>query len=98
MSSKKVFVREYTVRAHERVIHTRRYKFICRQCSKPTERENYGPRPLYCEICRPPFSRTKQVLPKKKRPTPVLVQTADESQDSAWKSSKKKRDASMKRA
>ncbi|MGL4623217.1 MAG: hypothetical protein ACRCZS_29905 [Chroococcidiopsis sp.] len=57
MPSKKVFVREYTVRAHERTIHTRLFKFICQQCSQPTERETYGSRPLYCESCRPPGLR-----------------------------------------
>lgn len=85
MPSKKVNVREYTVRAHERVIYTRRYKFICKQCGIATERQTYGPRPLYCETCRPPFSRNKKASPKKKRPTPVLIQTTNAPEDSAWK-------------
>lgn len=72
MPSKKVFVREYTVRAHERVIHTRLYKFICASCRQPTERESYGPRPLYCLECRPPVSHT-EVTHKKKKPKPVRV-------------------------
>ncbi|MDV2992724.1 MULTISPECIES: hypothetical protein [unclassified Chroococcidiopsis] len=77
MPSKKVFVREYTVRAHERTIHTRLYKFICQQCSQPTERESYGPRPLYCETCRPPMSRmVEDPKYKKKKPRPVLVKQA----------------------
>ena len=77
MPSKKVFVREYTVRAHERTIHTRLYKFICQQCSQPTERESYGPRPLYCETCRPPMSRmVEDPKNKKKKPRPVLVKQA----------------------
>ncbi|MBE9019935.1 hypothetical protein C7Y66_01230 [Chroococcidiopsis sp. CCALA 051] len=77
MPSKKVFVREYTVRAHERTIHTRLYKFICQQCSQPTERESYGPRPLYCETCRPPMSRMlEDPKYKKKKPRPVLVKQA----------------------
>jgi len=76
MSSKKVFVREYTVRAHERTIHTRLYKFICKQCNQPTERESYGPRPLYCEICRPPGSRPDDTKLKRKKPRPVLVKRA----------------------
>lgn len=80
MPSKQVSVREYTVRAHSRVIHARRYKFICKQCSKPTERETYGPRPLYCELCRPPFFRTEKAPSNKKRPRPVLVQTANATQ------------------
>lgn len=79
MASKKVFVREYTVRAHERVIHTRLYKFICASCQQPTQRESYGPRPLYCEVCRPPVSRTDTSLHKKKKPRPVLVKKAKRS-------------------
>ncbi|MUL36268.1 hypothetical protein [Gloeocapsopsis dulcis] len=71
MPSKQVHVREYTVRAHERVIHTRLYKFICKQCNKDVERETYGPRPLYCDRCRPSMTRTE--MGKKKKPRPVLV-------------------------
>jgi hypothetical protein len=29
MPSKKVYVRDYTVRAHDRTIHTRNYQLIC---------------------------------------------------------------------
>ncbi len=54
MPSKYVHVREYTVRAHHRLIHTRIYKFICKQCKQPTVRETFGGKPLYCEVCRPP--------------------------------------------
>lgn len=54
MASKYVEVQEYTVRAHVRLIHTRVFKFICKGCDRPTQRETYGPRPLYCEYCRPP--------------------------------------------
>ncbi|AFY54548.1 hypothetical protein Riv7116_2011 [Rivularia sp. PCC 7116] len=54
MASKTINVREYTVRAHKREIHTRVFSFVCKECNKPTERETYGPRPLYCEKCRPP--------------------------------------------
>ncbi|MUL39572.1 hypothetical protein [Gloeocapsopsis dulcis] len=71
MPSKQVHVREYTVRAHERVIHTRVYKFICKKCNKDVERETYGPRPLYCDRCRPSMTRTE--IAKKKKPRPVLV-------------------------
>lgn len=75
MPSKKVFVREYKVRAHERTIHTRLYKFICASCQQPTQRESYGPRPLYCEVCRPPVAYNDNALHKKK-PKPVLVKQA----------------------
>lgn len=80
MPSKKVFVREYTVRAHARTIHTRLYKFICQQCNQPTQRESFGPRPLYCEICRPPASRQKATTNKKKKPRPVQVLAAKNRQ------------------
>ncbi|PSB46815.1 hypothetical protein C7B80_11595 [Cyanosarcina cf. burmensis CCALA 770] len=74
MPSKRVFVKEYTVRAHERTIHTRLFKFICQQCGQPTERETYGARPLYCETCRPPGTRASEdPKSKKKKPRPVLV-------------------------
>jgi Zn finger protein HypA/HybF involved in hydrogenase expression len=73
MPSKKVHVREYTVKAHEQVIHTRLYKFICKQCNKDVERETYGPRPLYCEQCRPRITHSTKVAKNKKKPRPVLV-------------------------
>ena len=79
MPSKRVNVREYKVRAHERVIYSRWYNFICKQCNKSTERESFGPRPLYCEVCRPTVSRTDADV-KKKKPTPVLVKRARGSQ------------------
>lgn len=72
MPSKRIHVSSYTVRAHERMIHTRLYKFICADCQQATERQSYGPRPLYCEVCRPSYSRS-QPIAKKKKPTPVLV-------------------------
>jgi hypothetical protein len=70
MPSKYVFVKEYTVQAHNRLIHTRTFKFICKQCSAPTVRETYGSRPLYCEECRPPKSKIIKATsnPKKSQP------------------------------
>jgi len=77
MPSKKVSVKEYTVRAHERTIHTRLFKFICLSCSQPTERETYGPRPLYCESCRPPsLPAIEEPKHRKKKPRPVLFKKA----------------------
>ena len=76
MPSKRIHVREYTVRAHERIIHTRLYKFICASCHGATERESYGPRPLYCEVCRPPEAKQVEPVGKKKKPRPVLVKRA----------------------
>ncbi|WP_317111447.1 hypothetical protein [Chroococcidiopsis sp. SAG 2025] len=74
MPSKKVSVKEYTVRAHERTIHTRLYKFICQQCSQPTQRETYGSTPLYGESCRPLAARAIEAPHhRKKKPRPVLV-------------------------
>ncbi|NES82074.1 MAG: hypothetical protein F6K10_12090 [Moorea sp. SIO2B7] len=63
MRSKYVHVRAYTVRAHNRLIRTRTYKFICKQCKQATTRETFGGRPLYCDVCRPP----------KKRPSITIV-------------------------
>lgn len=74
-------MREYTVRAHERVIHSRRYKFVCAECKQPTERESFGPRPLYCSGCRPTVSRTDTTKNNKKRTKPVLVKRANAPQD-----------------
>ncbi len=70
MASKYVFVREYTVQAHSRLIHTRTFKFICKQCSAPTVRETFGSRPLYCEPCRPPKPKTIKATtnPRKSQP------------------------------
>jgi hypothetical protein len=70
MASKYVFVKEYTVQAHSRLIHTRIFKFICKQCSAPTVRETFGSRPLYCEQCRPPKAKTVKATdsPKKSQP------------------------------
>ncbi len=76
MPSKRIHVREYTVRAHERVIHTRLYKFICANCHGATSRESFGPRPLYCEVCRPPVTKQVEPVGKKKKPRPVLVKKA----------------------
>ncbi|BAZ50038.1 hypothetical protein NIES4103_26520 [Nostoc sp. NIES-4103] len=67
MPSKIIDVREYTVRAHKREIHTRIFNFVCKQCEQPTSRETYGPRPLYCEQCRAPQPPKKSVVPLKKR-------------------------------
>ena len=90
MPSKYVFVREYTVQAHNRLIHTRTFKFICKQCSSPTVRETYGSRPLYCEECRPPKSKTigtttnpkqsKPSLPKRKIAPPTHSASNDSDQ------------------
>ncbi|MBN4001896.1 hypothetical protein [Nostoc sp. LPT] len=46
MPSKTIDVREYTVRAHKREIHTRVFNFVCKQCEQPTQRETFGVRPL----------------------------------------------------
>ncbi|WGV24205.1 hypothetical protein [Halotia branconii] len=68
MPSKIIQVKEYTVRAHKREIHTRVFNFVCKQCDEPTKRETFGPRPLYCEKCRPPQAPKKSsVVPLRKR-------------------------------
>jgi hypothetical protein len=53
-TSKQIDVREYTVRAHKRTIHSRVFNFICGKCSQVTSRETFGCRPIYCEKCSPP--------------------------------------------
>ncbi|MBD1212350.1 MAG: hypothetical protein ACK6A9_01185 [Dolichospermum sp.] len=71
MATKVVDVREYTVRAHKRVIHTRVFNFVCKECNQATKRETFGTRPLYCESCRPPQPPKKSVQisePSKPRP------------------------------
>lgn len=43
------------VRAHERIIYTRLYKFVCAECKYAVERETYAVNcPKYCVNCRPP--------------------------------------------
>ncbi len=72
MTSKLIDVREYTVRAHKREIHTRVFHFVCKQCNETTKRETYGPRPLYCERCRPPQPPKKsQQSSQKAKPRPM---------------------------
>ncbi|MDJ0616645.1 MAG: hypothetical protein QNJ63_07830 [Calothrix sp. MO_192.B10] len=76
MASKYVHVREYTVRAHQRLIHTRVFNFVCKQCDRSTKRETYGPRPLYCEKCRPPQAPRKSVTRSQKaKPRPMAYKS-----------------------
>ena len=76
MASKLIDVREYTVRAHKREIHTRVFHFICKQCNESTKRETYGPRPLYCEQCRPPQAPKKAQQPAAKaKPRPMTYKS-----------------------
>lgn len=76
MASKYVQVREYTVRAHKRQIHSRVFKFICKQCATATERETFGPRPLFCELCRPPYPSKSQLRSSQKgKPRPMKYQS-----------------------
>ena len=69
------------VKAHERVIYSREYYFICKECNRDVSRETFGSRPLYCLQCRPPKSEKKTDLGQKKRPRPVLVQSDNTPQD-----------------
>ncbi|MDJ0695664.1 MAG: hypothetical protein QNJ49_01245 [Mastigocoleus sp. MO_167.B18] len=82
MASKYVNVKEYTVRAHKRLIHTRVFHFVCKQCNSPTERETFGPRPLYCEKCRPPQPSGKsRFRSSNKRAKPVPMTYKGETDD-----------------
>ncbi|MHC5768119.1 MAG: hypothetical protein ACYTXI_21375 [Nostoc sp.] len=81
MPSKTIEVREYTVRAHKREIHTRIFNFVCKQCEQPTQRETFGIRPLYCEKCRPPQPpKRSTVVPIGKRKPRAMNYKSDESQ------------------
>ncbi|MEH2067868.1 MAG: hypothetical protein V7K47_06830 [Nostoc sp.] len=76
MATKTVQVKEYTVRAHKRQIHTRIFNFVCKKCHNPTTRETYGSRPLYCETCRTPQPPNSSSIPiKKRKPRPMTYQT-----------------------
>ncbi|MGK7917529.1 MAG: hypothetical protein AB4038_18625 [Prochloraceae cyanobacterium] len=79
MSSKYVHVQEYTVRAHHRLIHTRIYKFVCKGCKQPTERETFGGKPAYCDVCRPPKQKpstsTQQQQPTSQQPKQLKKMT-----------------------
>jgi len=72
MASKLIDVREYTVRAHKRQIHTRIFNFVCKECNEATKRETFGARPLYCERCRPPqVPKKSQQTAHKAKPRPM---------------------------
>ncbi len=72
MATKLINVKEYTVRAHQRLIHTRVFHFVCKQCNQSTKRETFGPRPLYCESCRPPQAPKKSPQEAQKlKPRPM---------------------------
>ena len=82
MSSKYVEVREYTVQSHKRLIHTRTYKFICKQCNQQTIRESYATRgPLYCETCRP--SKALTAPPKEKKKARPITYVSVENEGNA---------------
>ncbi len=68
------------VKAHERVIESREYYFICKECNRDVVRESFGGRPLYCERCHPPKPKTQtETKQQKKLPRPVLVQSDTQS-------------------
>ena len=53
MPSKKVHVKSYRVKAHDRTIHTRVYKFVCVGCDQKVERETYATAcPAYGNKCK----------------------------------------------
>ncbi|MHC5737362.1 hypothetical protein [Nostoc sp.] len=81
MPSKLINVRKYTVRAHKREIHTRVFNIVCKQCGETTQRETFGPRPLYCEQCRRPQATNKSSLAPKKRvkPRPMTYKSDSEN-------------------
>ncbi|MDZ8262963.1 hypothetical protein [Nostoc sp. ChiQUE01b] len=70
MPNKIINVKEYTVRAHKREIHTKIFNFICKQCQQPTQRETYVPRLFYWETCRVPQLPKKSLFEPKKKAKP----------------------------
>jgi hypothetical protein len=81
MATKTIHVKEYTVRAHERTIHTRVFNFVCKQCDQPTKRETFGPRPLYCESCRPPQPPKKSQIASEKAKPRAMSYTSETDLD-----------------
>ncbi|MBD2296431.1 hypothetical protein H6G06_23845 [Anabaena sphaerica FACHB-251] len=77
MATKTIDVREYTVRAHKRQIHTRIFHFVCKECNQATKRETFGPRPLYCESCRPPQAPKKSVQESRKLKPHAMTYKSD---------------------
>ena len=80
MASKTIDVREYTVRAHKREIHTRVFSFVCKECNKPTDRETFGPRPLYCEKCRPPQASFRKTNSRSSKAKPRAMKYRGEAE------------------
>ena len=67
MPSKKVHVREYTVRAHDRTIHTRVYKLVCSFCLSECERETYATAcPKYGNQCGGVVKKCKRFAQEQK--------------------------------
>lgn len=66
MKKKKVKVKEYTVRAHVRVIHTRKYQLICQFCHEEAERETFATNcPKYGNKCNGIEKKCKRFAKKK---------------------------------
>ncbi|ACK68408.1 hypothetical protein PCC8801_4495 (plasmid) [Rippkaea orientalis PCC 8801] len=67
MPRKKVYVREYTVRAHEREISTRVFKLVCSFCHDSCERETYATTcPKYGEQCKGVKKKCKRFAKEQK--------------------------------
>ncbi|NJL82105.1 MAG: hypothetical protein HC890_02385 [Chloroflexaceae bacterium] len=61
MESKKIHVKEYTVKAHERTIYTREFKFICSFCNESVTRVTYATScPKYGLACKGVKSRCQR--------------------------------------
>ena len=77
MASKYVNVREYTVRAHKRLIHSRVFNFVCKECNQSNKRETFGPRPLYCEEFRPSQASRRSVTRTQKAKPRAMAYKSD---------------------
>ncbi len=68
MASKKIQVKEYTVRAHEREIYTRIFKFVCSFCNEACERETYATScPKYGDHCKGNKKKCKRFKKEQKQ-------------------------------
>ena len=68
MPSKKIKVKEYTVRAHEREIYTRTFKLVCSHCYDPCERTTYATTcPKYGNQCNDNKKKCKRFKKQQKQ-------------------------------
>ena len=73
MATKIIQVREYTVRAHQRQIHTRIFNFVCKECNQTTKRETLDQDLSTVKlVVLHNHQKNPLVIPKTKMQNPVL--------------------------